>query len=319
MKTIFIAGSQGMVGSALVRRLSTNPENKILSRTRKELDLTDVNQVNAFFSSHDIDEVYLAAARVGGIGANSQYPANFIYENLCIQNNVIHAAFSSGIKKLLFLGSSCIYPRMAEQPMVEEALLTGKLEPTNEAYAIAKIAGIKMCESYNLQYGTDFRCVMPTNLYGPGDNFSEQDSHVIPALIKRFHDAKINKLSKVTIWGSGTPKREFMHVDDMAKACLFVMSLDKNRLGECVSQTQSHINIGTGEEFSIAHLAQKISNAVGFNGEITFDTSKPDGVPRKLMDTTLISGLGWASSVTFDEGIRHTYQWFMDNYSKIRL
>lgn len=310
MKTIFIAGSQGMVGSALVRRLSTNPENKILSRTRKELDLTDVNQVNAFFSSHDIDEVYLAAARVGGIGANSQYPANFIYENLSIQNNVIHAAFSSGIKKLLFLGSSCIYPRMAEQPMFEEALLTGKLEPTNEAYAIAKIAGIKMCESYNLQYGTDFRCVMPTNLYGPGDNFSEHESHVIPALIRRFYEATVNKTETVAIWGSGKPKREFMHVDDMASACEFVMSLDKSEINKWVNPRCSHINVGTGQEYSIRELANIVALATGYEGEITFDTSKPDGTPRKLVDSSLLRKLGWKSNIGFEEGMRDTAHWY---------
>jgi GDP-L-fucose synthase len=309
-KRIYVAGHRGLVGSAIVRALRKRDYGNIITRTHAELELTDQAQVRAFFAQEQIDEVYLAAARVGGIHANNTYPAEFIYDNMMVQANVIHEAWRAGVKKLLFLGSSCIYPRLAEQPIKEEYLMSGALEPTNEPYAIAKIAGIKMCESYNRQYGTDFRSVMPTNLYGPGDNYHPENSHVIPALIRRFHEAKQNGLAKVTIWGTGSPRREFLYVDDMADACLHVMELDRSTYERVTTSTLSHINVGLGEDVTIREVAEIISKAVGFEGAIDFDTSKPDGTPRKLMDNSKLSALGWKPAMRLAEGIKETYEHF---------
>ncbi len=309
-KRIYVAGHRGLVGSAIVRALCRRDCDNIATRTHAELDLTDQAQVRAFFESEKIDEVYLAAAHVGGIHANNTYPADFIYDNLMIQANVIHEAWRSGVSRLLFLGSSCIYPRLAEQPIREEYLMSGPLEPTNEAYAIAKIAGIKMCESYNHQYGTDFRSVMPTNLYGPGDNYHPENSHVIPALIRRFHEAKINNADEVVIWGTGTPRREFLFVDDMADACLHVMELERTSYEKHTTPALSHINVGTGDEITIKELAETIRKVVGYQGQIVFDTGKPDGTPRKLLDTSKLASLGWKSGVQLAEGIRRTYEHF---------
>ena len=309
---IYVAGHRGLVGSAIVRALRKRDFNNIVTRTHAELELTDQAQVRAFFESHQIDEVYLAAARVGGIHANNTYPAEFIYENIMVQSNVIHEAWRAGVKKLLFLGSSCIYPRLAEQPIKEEYLMSGPLEPTNEPYAIAKIAGIKTCESYNRQYGTDFRSVMPTNLYGPGDNYHPENSHVIPALIRRFHEAKLNGSDKVIIWGTGTPRREFLYVDDMADACVHVMGLDRATYGAFTSPMLSHINVGAGEDVTIREVAEIICKVVGFKGHIEFDTSKPDGTPRKLMDTSKLSRLGWRPGMRLGEGIMETYKHFQE-------
>jgi GDP-L-fucose synthase len=310
MPRIFIAGHRGMVGSALHRALASNPNVELIVRNRKELDLTDQAAVRAFFEREKIDQVYLAAARVGGIHANNTYPANFIYDNLMIEANVIHQAFSAGVRKLLFLGSSCIYPRLAPQPMEESALLTGALEPTNEPYAVAKIAGIKMCESYNRQYGethgVDYRSVMPTNLYGPGDNYHPDNSHVVPALIRRFCDAADMNAPSVTIWGTGAPRREFLHVNDMAAASIHVMGLDKLAYDAETQPMQSHINVGYGDDVTIAELAQTIGDAAGFNGDITFDTGKPDGAPRKLMDSGRVHALGWSASISLRDGIAET-------------
>ena len=315
---IFVAGHKGMVGSALVRLLSTNPANEIITASRTELDLLNQASVNAFFSNGQFDQVYLAAAKVGGIHANNTYPADFIYENLVIQTNVIHAAHTAGVQKLLFLGSSCIYPKHAEQPMSESALLTGVLEPTNEPYAIAKIAGIKLCESYNRQHGRDYRSVMPTNLYGPGDNFHPENSHVIPALMRRFHEAQQRGDAEVVIWGSGKPMREFLHVDDMAAASVHVMSLDAAVWQSHTEPTVSHINVGTGVDCTIGELAQTMAQVVGYSGRLTFDASKPDGTPRKLLDVLRLRGLGWQASVPLDAGLRQTYAWFVDHHSGIR-
>lgn len=306
---IYIAGHQGMVGSALVRLLWSQGYSNLILRTRDALDLTSQVQVQQFFANVQPDYVFLAAAKVGGIQANNDYPADFIYNNLMIQNNVIHGAFLNKVKRLLFLGSSCIYPKNAAQPMAENALLSGQLEPTNEPYAIAKIAGIKMCESYNRQYNTDFRSVMPTNLYGQGDNFHPNNSHVLPALLRRFHEAKINDMPEVVVWGSGTPKREFLHVDDMAAACLHVMNLDKKLLEPAVSPMCSHINVGYGSDISIKELALVIAKVVGYQGDITFDGSKPDGTARKLMDSSLLTTLGWSPVIGLQAGIKHTYDW----------
>lgn len=311
-KRIYVAGHRGLVGSAIVRSLRKRDFNNIVTRTHAELELTDQAQVRAFFESHQIDEVYLAAARVGGIHANNTYPAEFIYENIMVQSNVIHEAWRAGVKKLLFLGSSCIYPRLAEQPIKEEYLMSGPLEPTNEPYAIAKIAGIKTCESYNRQYGTDFRSVMPTNLYGPGDNYHPENSHVIPALIRRFHEAKLNGSDKVIIWGTGIPRREFLYVDDMADACVHVMELDRATYDAFTSPMLSHINVGAGEDVTIREVAEIICKAVGFKGRIEFDTSKPDGTPRKLMDTSKLSRLGWRPGMRLGEGIMETYKHFQE-------
>jgi GDP-L-fucose synthase len=313
-KKIFIAGHKGMVGSSLLRFLK-DQKLVIIIKEREELDLLDQIQVNNFFENHKIDQVYLAAARVGGIYANISYPAKFIYENLMIQNNVIHGAFLNGVKKLLFLGSSCIYPKNFNQPMKEEDLLAGKLEETNEPYAIAKIAGIKMCESYNRQYGKshgiDYRSIMPTNLYGPGDNYHPQNSHVIPGLIFRFHKAKVNNLSKVIIWGTGRAKREFLYVDDLAKASIFLMNLEKKIYDKQVAPMRSFLNIGSGQEISIKKLAETIKEVVGFKGEIEYDSSKPDGNLRKLIDSQRIKNLGFKPEIEFKEGLMRTYKAFI--------
>lgn len=317
-KRVFVAGHQGMVGSAIVRALEKAGDAEIITRTRSELDLLDQVAVFRFFNQNAVDEVYLAAAKVGGIWANNTYPAEFIYQNLIIEANIIHGAFQAGVRKLLFLGSSCIYPKLAEQPIAESSLLQGALEPTNEPYAIAKIAGIKLCESYNRQYGTDYRSVMPTNLYGINDNFHPENSHVVPALLRRFHEAKMQDLPSVTVWGSGSPMREFLYVDDMAGACLHVMNLPKEVYGEHVLPMSSHINVGTGKDCTIRELANTIARAVGYRGDILWDTSKPDGTPRKLLDVGLLKRLGWQYSVELDEGIKRTYQWFLQNQEKFR-
>lgn len=317
-KRVFVAGHQGMVGSAIVRALEKAGDAEIITRTRSELDLLNQAAVFRFFNQNAVDEVYLAAAKVGGIWANNTYPAEFIYQNLIIEANIIHGAFQAGVRKLLFLGSSCIYPKLAEQPIAESSLLQGALEPTNEPYAIAKIAGIKLCESYNRQYGTDYRSVMPTNLYGINDNFHPENSHVVPALLRRFHEAKMQDLPSVTVWGSGSPMREFLYVDDMASACLHVMNLPKEVYGEHVLPMSSHINVGTGKDCTIRELANTIARAVGYQGDILWDTSKPDGTPRKLLDVSLLKRLGWQYSVELDEGIERTYQWFLQNQEKFR-
>lgn len=307
-----------MVGSAIVRALRAGGQDTLLVRTRSELDLTDQAAVHTFFANERPDQVYLAAARVGGIHANNTYPAEFLYENLMIQTNVIEAAFRSGVKKLLFLGSSCIYPRQVPQPMTEEALLTGPLEPTNEPYAIAKIAGLKLCESYTRQYGAshglDYRSVMPTNLYGPGDTYHPENSHVIPALIRRFHQASITCAPEVMIWGSGTPLREFLHVDDLAAACLHVMALPQPHYAQATLPMRGHLNVGSGQEISIRDLAYLISKVVGFRGMVTFDPEKPDGTPRKLMDSTRLLALGWAPRISLQQGLAHAYQDFLQRY-----
>ncbi|APE32101.1 GDP-fucose synthetase [Halomonas aestuarii] len=317
-QTIFVAGHRGMVGSAIVRRLKVLGYRHILTAGRDDVDLTDQAQVQAYFERHAIDQVYLAAAKVGGIQANNSYPAEFIYQNLMIEANLIHAAHQAGVNKLLFLGSSCIYPKHAEQPMREEALLTGTLEPTNEPYAIAKIAGIKLCESYNRQYGCDYRSVMPTNLYGPNDNFHPENSHVIPALLRRFHEAKHRGDREVVVWGSGTPMREFLHVDDMAAASVHVMELDDETYEANTSPMLSHINVGTGVDCTIRELAETVKRVSGFEGALTFDASKPDGTPRKLMDVSRLKALGWQASVTLEDGLQDAYHWFLDNQDRFR-
>ena len=308
---IYVAGHRGMVGSSIVRNLKAQGFSNIVTRTHAELDLTNQAQVVTFFEQERPDQVYLAAAKVGGIHANNTYPAEFIYDNLMVQNNVIHQAFLAGVKKLLFLGSSCIYPKLAPQPMSEDALLTGKLEPTNEPYAIAKIAGIKMCESYNRQYGqshgVDYRSVMPTNLYGPGDNYHPENSHVIPALIRRFHEAKVSNAPEVVIWGTGTPKREFLYVDDMAAASVFVMGLDKKTYDQHTGSMQTHINVGFGSDVTIAELAEAVEEAVGYPGKISLDSSKPDGSPRKWMDSNKLNTLGWRPLTNLMDGLSLTY------------
>ncbi|WP_115719135.1 GDP-L-fucose synthase [Gallaecimonas mangrovi] len=316
--TVFVAGHRGMVGAAIVRQLQRQGYKNILTRTSAELDLRDQAAVDQFFADNRIDQVYLAAAKVGGIHANATYPADFVYDNLIIQANVIHQAYRYGVKKLLFLGSSCIYPKFAAQPMAESALLDGYLEPTNEPYAIAKIAGIKLCESYNRQYGVDYRSVMPTNLYGPGDNFHPENSHVVPALIRRIHEAKVRNLPEVVIWGSGSPKREFLHVDDMATASVFVMDLEKQLLDKQVLPMQSHINVGTGKDCTILELAQTIAAVVGYKGKIKTDPSKPDGAPRKLMNVERLARLGWKSSINLFEGIQDAYQWYCEHQIELR-
>jgi GDP-L-fucose synthase len=306
---IYVAGHRGMVGSAIVRSLLARgaPPESIIGRTHGELDLTNQAAVNAFFAREQPDQVYLAAAKVGGIHANDTYPAEFIYDNLMVQANVIHAAHVYGVQTLLFLGSSCIYPKLAPQPMNEDALLTGKLEPTNEPYAVAKIAGIKLCESYNRQYGRDYRSVMPTNLYGPGDNYHPQNSHVVPAMLRRFHEARLSRAPSVTVWGTGTPLREFLHVDDMAAACLHVMALDKPAYDAVTQPMQNHINVGYGSDISIAELAQQVARVVGYDGQILFDATKPDGTPRKLMDSSRLRQLGWHPRVALDQGLAQAY------------
>ena len=319
MKKIFVAGHRGMVGSAICRQLQKQADVEIITRTRDELDLCDQPAVHAFMQSEKPDEIILAAAKVGGIHANNTYPAEFIYQNLQIQNNVIHAAHVSDVQKLLFLGSSCIYPRAVEQPMKEDALLTGVLEPTNEPYAIAKIAGIKMCESYNRQYGRDYRSVMPTNLYGPGDNYHPQNSHVVPALIRRFHEAKVNKQDEVVVWGSGTPKREFLYVDDMAEASLYVHRLDQDTYLENTEPMLSHINVGTGTDVTIKELAENIMDVVGFIGKLVFDKSKPDGTMRKLMDVKRLGCLGYVAPTNLRSGLEPAYADFLENASSLRM
>ncbi|WP_062270079.1 GDP-L-fucose synthase [Endozoicomonas arenosclerae] len=318
MKKVFVAGHRGMVGSAIIRRLNQLGDVEIITRTRQELDLTDQHAVKKFFQNENIDQVYLAAAKVGGIHANNTYPAEFIYQNLIMECNVIHQAFAAGVKELLFLGSSCIYPKLAKQPMKETELLSGYLESTNEPYAVAKIAGIKLCESYNRQYGVDYRSVMPTNLYGENDNFHPENSHVIPAMMRRFHEAKIRGDKQVVVWGSGTPMREFLHVDDMAAASVYVMNLAVARYSEHTQSMMSHINVGTGVDCTIRELAETMSKVVGFRGNINFDTTKPDGTPRKLMDVSRIKKLGWESSISLERGLSSTYEWFLANAEQLR-
>lgn len=315
---IFVAGHRGMVGSAIVKALSSNCANNIITATRSSLDLLNQKSVNDFFKRNDIDQVYLAAAKVGGIFANNEYPAEFIYENLMIQSNIIHAAHLSDVQQLLFLGSSCIYPKFAQQPMQEESLLTGILESTNEPYAIAKIAGIKLCESYNRQYGRDYRSVMPTNLYGPNDNFHPENSHVIPAMMGRFHNAVINSQEEVVIWGSGTPMREFLHVDDMAAASIYVMNVDGKIYSSNTNSMLSHINVGTGIDCTIKELAETIANVTDFKGKLIFDSSKPDGTPRKLMDVHRLNEMGWQHSISLESGLADTYSWYKNNIQKAR-
>jgi GDP-L-fucose synthase len=314
---VFVAGHLGMVGAAIYRQLASH-DVEIITATHKELDLTNQLQVQKFFEKHNFEQVYLAAAKVGGIQANNTYPAEFIYQNLMIQNNVIHQSFLNGVKKLLFLGSSCIYPKLAEQPMKEDQLLTGVLEPTNEPYAIAKIAGIKICESYNRQYDTDYRSIMPTNLYGPGDNFHSKNSHVIPALLRRFHEAKINQSANVVVWGSGSAFREFLHVDDMATASIHIMNLDCEAYRIQTNSRLSHINVGTGKECSIKQLAEIISDVVGFQGNIVWDTTKPDGAPRKLMDSSKAFDLGWHPKYDLKNGLKDAYAWYITNLKSAR-
>jgi GDP-L-fucose synthase len=300
-----------MVGSAIVRVLQARGSANIVTRSHRECDLTDQSQVRALFASEKIDQVYLAAAKVGGIHANNTYPAEFIYQNMMIEANVIHQAWSAGVKKLLFLGSSCIYPKLAEQPMAESALLTGRLELTNEPYAIAKIAGVKLCESYNRQYGTDYRSVMPTNLYGPGDNYHPENSHVIPALIRRFHEAKMNQADNVIVWGTGTPRREFLYVDDMAEASVHVMELDRSAYETHTGPMLSHINVGTGIDVTIEQLAEAVQKTVGFKGKVVFDTSKPDGTPRKLMNVSKLTEMGWVARTDLEMGLKKAYEDFL--------
>jgi GDP-L-fucose synthase len=313
---IYVAGHRGMVGSAIVRHLQAKGYTNIVTRTHAEMDLTNQATVESFFEQERPDQVYLAAARVGGIHANNTYPAEFIYDNLMVQNNVIHQAFAHDVKKLLFLGSSCIYPKLASQPMSEDALLTGKLESTNEPYAIAKIAGIKMCESYNRQYGqshgVDYRSVMPTNLYGPGDNYHPENSHVIPALIRRFHEAKVSSTPEVVIWGTGTPRREFLYVDDMAAASVFVMELDRVIYDQHTSPMESHINVGYGSDITIQELSTEVANSVGYQGKISFDPSKPDGAPRKWMDSSRLNQLGWQAKTQLQNGLLLAYADFLN-------
>lgn len=318
MNRIYVAGHRGMVGSAIVRQLATQGGCEIVTRTHAELDLTDQVAVRRFFEIERIDQVYLAAAKVGGIHANNTYPAEFIYENLMMECNVIHSAHQAGVQKVLFLGSSCIYPRNAPQPMREDALLTGTLETTNEPYAIAKIAGIKLCESYNRQYGRDYRSVMPTNLYGPNDNFHPENSHVIPALMRRFDEAVNSGARMVAIWGSGKPMREFLHVDDMAAASVFVMNLDDLIYRAHTQPMLSHVNVGTGVDCTIRELAEAMARVTGFAGELVFDAGKPDGTPRKLMDVSRLKSLGWEAKIGLEEGLRETYAWFVTHRDRFR-
>lgn len=319
---VYVAGHRGMVGSAIVRRLQARQAAgeaiSLVTRTHAELDLTNQLAVSRFFAEEKPDVVVLAAAKVGGILANNNYPADFIYENLMMECNVIHQAYKAGVRKLLFLGSSCIYPKFAPQPMPETSLLTGTLESTNEPYAVAKIAGIKLCESYNRQHGTDYRSVMPTNLYGPNDNFHPSNSHVVPAMLRRFHEAVQAGASEVTVWGTGTPMREFLHVDDMAEASLFVMELDRAIYEANVTPMLSHINVGTGTDVTIRQLAETIAEITGFKGKLVFDTSKPDGTPRKLMDVSRLANMGWRARIGLADGLRDAYQWFLGHANEVR-
>ena len=317
-RTIFVAGHRGMVGSAIVRRLRELGYGRILTADRQALDLLDQAAVRSFFAQNRIDMVYLAAAKVGGIHANNTYPAEFIHENLLIQANLIHAAHVADVDRLLFLGSSCIYPKHAKQPMREDALLTGILEPTNEPYAIAKIAGIKMCESYNRQYGRRYRSVMPTNLYGPNDNFHPQNAHVLPALMRRLHEAKQAGSASVTVWGTGRAMREFLHVDDMARASVFVMELDDAVYAANTRPDLSHINVGTGEDCTIRELAEALARVIGYAGRLEFDATKPDGTPRKLMDVSRLRAMGWQPEIDLDRGLHQTYGWFLENHATLR-
>ncbi len=310
---IYVAGHRGLVGSAIMRQLAAMGCSNVLTRTHSELDLVDQAQVKAFFEQEKPEYVFLAAAKVGGIHANNTYPAEFIYQNMMIEANIIDAAYRNGVEKLLFLGSSCIYPRAVEQPMCEDALLTDVLEPTNEPYALAKIAGIKLCESYNRQYGTDYRSVMPTNLYGEGDNFHPENSHVIPAVMRRFHEAKERGDAEVMVWGSGKPMREFLHVDDMASACLYVIQLDKEIYEANTDPMLSHINVGTGIDCTIREMAETVKKVVGFEGELVFDTSKSDGAMRKLMDVSRLKAMGWQASIGFEDGLADTYRWYLES------
>lgn len=315
---IYVAGHRGMVGSAIVRQLSQQPNAIIMTRTHKELDLTNQQAVADFMQNEKPDVVILAAAKVGGIHANNTYPAEFIYENLMMECNVIHQAFLAGVQRLLFLGSSCIYPKLAIQPMTEQALLTGALEPTNEPYAISKIAGIKLCESYNRQYGVDYRSVMPTNLYGSHDNFHPDNSHVVPALIRRFHEAKLANSPEVVIWGTGEPMREFLHVDDMASASLFVLDLPVDTYKANTQPMLSHINVGTGSDVTIRQLAETIAKVTAYQGKIVFDTTKPNGAPRKLMDVSRLANMGWTASISLHEGLKNAYEWYLANQTDLR-
>ncbi len=317
-KRIFVAGHTGMVGRALVRQLQSAGKAEVLGRAHSQLDLMDQHAVRAFFEREHIDEVYFAAAKVGGILANSTYPAEFIHDNLVMETNTIHAAHIAGIRKLMFLGSSCIYPRLAKQPINEDALLTGPLEPTNEPYAIAKIAGIKLCESYNRQYGRDYRSAMPTNLYGPFDNFHPEKSHVVPALIRRFHEACKSDAKEIVIWGSGKPMREFLHVDDMAEACIHLMSLPSEDYAKQTEPMRSHINVGTGTDCTIRELAETLAKVSGFKGKLVFDHTKPDGMPRKLLDTSRLTALGWTPQISLRDGLQSAYDWFLDHQGDFR-
>ena len=313
-----MAGHRGMVGSAIVRKLTALGYENIITATREQVDLVNQGEVFEFFKDNKIEQVYLASAKVGGIVANNTYPAEFIYENLMIEANVIHSAHVSGVQKLLFLGSSCIYPKFSKQPISENELLNGSLEPTNEPYAVAKIAGIKLCESYNRQYARDYRSVMPTNLYGINDNFHPENSHVIPSLIRRFHEAVKKETSEVVIWGSGTPMREFLHVDDMAAASVYVMELESDKYRDKTDAMLSHINVGTGVDCTIAELAYAIAKVVGYNGQLVFDSTKPDGTPRKLMDVSRLTELGWKYSISLEDGLRDTYTWYLNSLGTIR-